>query len=134
MRIRINSPEAVHLYRQCTDGNPLPVATQPANLTAAIIKAGKGAFPNLRMTISPYVLRHSISAELKASGISEEQIAKTLGHQATKSQRAYGNQAQASGSLHILAVAEKVPVRLTHRHPQEVLRTSMPVASVSLRP
>lgn len=134
MRVKISSPEAVHLLQQCQDGNPLSVTTHPANLTAAIIKAGKLAFPTLRMTVSPYVLRHSVSAELKASGISEEQIAKTLGHQATKSQQAYGHQAQASGSHNILAVAAKNAVRLTHRHPREVLRVSIHTPSVSFSP
>ena len=134
MRVKISSLEAAHLLRQCQDGSPLSVTTHPANMAAAIIKAGKIAFPNLQMTVSPYVLRHSVSAELKASGIGEEQIAKALGHQATKSQQAYGHQAQASGSHNILAVAAKTAVRLTHRHPQEVLRVSTDAPSVNFRP
>ena len=134
LRLKTNSPEAAHLLQQCQDGNFLTVGTHPANLTAAIIKAGRIAFPNLRMTVSPYVLRHSISAELKASGIDEEEIAKTLGHQATKSQQAYGHQAQASGSHNILAVAAKKAIRLTHRHPQEVLRVPTHTPSVRFRP
>lgn len=133
MQIKINSPEAQHLLGQCQNGNPLTVITNPVNLTAAIIKAGKLAFPQLKMTVSPYVLRHSVSAELKASGISEERIAQTLGHQVTKSQQAYGHSAYGSGAHNILAVAASTPVRQTHRHP-DFLRLESHGPSVSYCP
>lgn len=133
VQVKINTPEAMHLLEQCRNGNTLSVTTNPVNFTAAIIKAGKIAFPHLTMTVSPYVLRHSISAELKASGISAERIAQALGHQATKSQQAYGHSACASGSHNILAVAAMTPVRWTHRHP-EFLRVSPHTPSVSFRP
>lgn len=123
IQVKVDSEEALYLLGQCNDSQPLVIDTKPSNLTAAVIKAGKKAFPNLKETISPYVFRHAVSAELKASAISEERIAQTLGHQATKSQQSYGHSAQASGAHNcILAVAAKTPVRITHRHPQNIFR------------
>ena len=134
LQVRADSPEGLHLLSQCNDSHPFVINTTPANLTAAVIKAGKKAFPNLKGSVSPYVFRHAVSAELKASAASEVRIAQTLGHQATKSQQAYGHSAQASGSHNILAVAAKLPVRLTHRHPQEILRVTSAVPSLNYRP
>lgn len=134
LRIKVDSPEARYLLGQFNGTHSLFITTKPSNLTAAVIKAGKKAFPSLKVTVSPYVFRHAISAELKASAISEERIAQTLGHQATKSQQSYGHSAQASGSNNILAVAARLPVRLTHRHPNEVLRNFSSVPSLNYRP
>lgn len=134
LRIKADSPEARYLLGQFNGVQSLFITTNPANLTAAVIKAGKKAFPCLKMTVSPYVFRHAISAELKASAISEERIAQTLGHQATKSQQSYGHSAQASGSHNILAVAAELPVRLTHRHPNEVLWNCNFAPSPNYRP
>ena len=134
LKIRIDSPEAHHLLEQLNDTSPLLITTHPGNLTAAIIKAGKAAFPNLRMTVSPYVFRHSVAAELKASGISEELIAKTLGHQATKSQQAYGFSVHASDGHSINAVSAAMPIRLTHRHPQIAIGMPATTPSAGFRP
>lgn len=134
LRIKADSLEARYLLGQINGTNPFVVSTKPANLTAAVIKAGKKAFPGLKMTVSPYVFRHAVSAELKASSISEERIAQTLGHQATKSQQSYGHSAQAAGSHNILAVAAAIPVRLTHRHPDKVLWNCNSVPSLNYRP
>lgn len=134
LRVKADSPEGLHLLRQCNDSQPFVINTTPANLTAAVIKAGRKAFPTLKETVSPYVFRHAVSAELKASSASETRIAQTLGHQATKSQQSYGHSAQASGSHNILAVAAKIAVRLTHRHPQEILRVTSAVPSLNYRP
>ena len=134
LRVKADSPEGSHLLSQCNDSQPFVITTTPANLTAAVIKAGRKAFPNLKESVSPYVFRHAVSAELKASSASEVRIAQTLGHQATKSQQAYGHSAQASGSHNILAVAAKISVRLTHRHPQEILRVTSAVPSLNYRP
>ena len=134
IQVKADSTEALYLLSQCNGSQPFVINTKPANLTAAVIKAGKKAFPNLKQTVSPYVFRHSVTSELKASRISEERIAQTLGHQATKSQQAYGHSIQASGSHNILAVAAKIPVRLTHRHPQEILRVVSSVPSLNYRP
>lgn len=133
LRIRIDRPEAAHLFAQCQLLGALNVTTHPANLTAAVIKAGKKAFPNLRMTVSPYVFRHSVSSELKAAGVSEEHIAQALGHQATKSQQAYGLPVYATGHVSITAVAAATPVRLTHRHPNELFRSPTAVPVISYR-
>lgn len=130
LKIGIANLESRHLFEQCKTGNELLITTHPANFTAAVIKAGKASFPNLNMTVSPYVLRHSISSELKASKINEEPIAKVLGHQATKSQQAYGHKVYASGSHNILAVSAVTPVRSTHRNPDflRVLSYSPPLS------
>ena len=44
-----------------------------------------------------YALRHAACAELKASGLDVQEIAKGMGHASTLSQKAYGTRAQGSG-------------------------------------
>ena len=134
LRIKGDSLEARYLLSQFDGTDLLCVVTKPANLTAAVIKAGKKAFPALKMTVSPYVFRHAISAELKASAMSEERIAQTLGHQATKSPQSYGHSAQALGSQNILDVTARLPVRITHRNPKELLAYCNSVPILNCRP
>ena len=117
MAIRIDTDEAKHLAQLANDSS-VTVTTHPANFCAAIIKAGRLAFPNLRETVSPYVLRHALASDLKAANASLDVIAQILGHQATESQQAYGFAVSQSGGVHIDGVRASIPVRDTHRNPR----------------
>lgn len=44
--------------------------------------------------VSPYTYRHAFSARLKAEGRDEKEIARAMGHQADRSQQAYGRRSQ----------------------------------------
>ena len=128
IRVKIDSAEARHLA-ETAEHEPFIVVTSPANLCAAMIKAGRLAFPSLQETVTPYVLRHSLASSLKAASISPEDIAKILGHQASESQQAYGFAVCSSGPVSIDGVRATVPVRSTHRLPREHLGMSLGIPS-----
>jgi integrase len=128
LRVKIDSAEARHLANNAANGT-LNIVTHPANLCAAIIKAGRTAFPHLRETVTPYVFRHSLASDLKAANISPDAIAQILGHQASESQQAYGFAVCASGLMSIDGVQATLPVRSTHRRPHEHLGMSFTMPS-----
>lgn len=109
------------LRASATTGQVLLVTGKPANLTAAVIRAGRKAFPALNDTVTPYVLRHSVASDMKAqpATYSPVDVAKVLGHQATETQQYYGYAACASKVSDIIGVNAYAPVRLTHRRPQD---------------
>lgn len=121
LRIKIDSVEAQHLAAIAATG-AVVVGTHPANFCAAIIKAGRKAFPSLRETVSPYVFRHSLASDMKAAGIAPRSIAQVLGHQASESQQAYGFAVCSCGVVSIEAVRASIPIRMTHRNPRNRLR------------
>ena len=125
IRVKLDTKEARHLAQYAAH-NPLYVVTHPANLCAAFIKAGRAAFPLLRETVTPYVLRHALASDLKAAGVSPDAIAQVLGHQASESQQAYGFAVCASGPVSIDGVCATLAVRSTHRRPREHLGMSSP--------
>ncbi len=57
-----------------------------------------------------YALRHAVCAELKASGIGAQEVAKCMGHASELSQRAYGTRSQGTGGYAVKAKASE-PVR-----------------------
>ena len=116
LRLKIDSEEARYLAKQVSQ-SPVTVTTHPANLCAALIKAGRTAFPHLQETITPYVLRHALASDLKAANVSPDAIAQVLGHQASESQQAYGFAVCSSGAVSIDGVRATHPVRATYRNP-----------------
>ncbi len=125
IRVRVDTDEARYLANQVTQSS-VTVPTHPANLCAAVIKAGRLAFPHLQETITPYVLRHALASDLKAANISPDKIAQILGHQVTESQQAYGFAVCSSGGVSIDGVRASIPVRATHRHPRKHLGRPYP--------
>jgi integrase len=119
LSIRTDTPIASFLVAclRSSGLETLTISTCPANLCAAMIKAGRKAFPKLKETISPYTLRHAFASDLKAAGVGPEIIAAALGHRATETQQYYGYAICASGRLPVEAVRASLPVRLTHRDP-----------------
>lgn len=64
-------------------------------------------FPRLRSPPSIYALRHEACAELKASGIGAQAVAKGMGHTSESSQSAYGMRSQGSGCYEIETAAPR---------------------------
>jgi hypothetical protein len=121
-----------------TDGNPL-IATALAELrsyghneilvsvaskdayTAALRRVGRLLWPRMKSETTGYCLRHMFASDLKAAGLSIEEIAMALGHSVTRTQSLYG-QAQistrGSGMLKPSSVRAAAPVRQTRTaHP-----------------
>lgn len=135
--IACKTPEAVWLRDALQDTEPLhllaPTATQAAtgvqlspserhrrvavSLGKLVTRLGKMAFPGLRHNLTPYVFRHAIAADLKASErFDPEVIAAALGHQSTRTQASYGLKSGARGLClgradGIVSVSATAPVR-----------------------
>lgn len=58
-----------------------------------ICRPGKVAFPRLRSNLSPYLFRHALSSDLRASDhqFNRGDIASALGHQSERTQNQYGS-------------------------------------------
>lgn len=126
LRVRIHGAIAQHLAARVSEqgGACLKVSTQPANLCAASIKAGRKAFPKLKESITPYVFRHAFASDLKAAQVDPVPLAQALGHQATETQQYYGYAVCASDSSLVEGVRASAPVRLTHRRPRAEIEKS----------
>ena len=73
----------------------------PRNFSTNIRDAAKHLWPNCNETVTPYCLRHQFAADMKASGASDEDIAKAMGHCAVSTAQYYGTARQSRGrSVH----------------------------------
>ncbi|MFD0858601.1 site-specific integrase [Roseovarius aquimarinus] len=89
LRLELSSP--VH----ATTGIPLHRSERHRRVSVSlgklVTRLGKIAFPRLRHNLTPYVFRHALGADMKASDRFEpEAIAKALGHQSARTQSSYG--------------------------------------------
>lgn len=129
--IGMDSPIAAFVGK-LVEGPQSIISTHPANLCAAIIKAGRKAFPRLQETVTPYVFRHHLASQMKAVGLPLETIAQALGHRSNESQQAYGYAVSAGGSaLPLAAVTATHAVRDTYRDPRSHINPN-PVPSLHL--
>lgn len=87
--LAVDCAAAKHLAELAANG-PITVTTKPKSLCEAFRRAGRRAFPRMRLSVSPYSARHALASDLKAAGVDPEGIAQVLGHCATRSQQAYG--------------------------------------------
>ena len=121
LRVRIEGPIGLFLAARlhATGGSALNVTSKPANLTAAMIKAGRKAFPALEQTVTPYVLRHAFASDAKRDfgEASLVALAQMLGHRSTETQQYYGYAKCASKLSTVVAVKASASVRIKHRHP-----------------
>ncbi|MCZ8121940.1 MAG: hypothetical protein O9277_00790 [Magnetospirillum sp.] len=85
-----------------------PSAKKSRDVIAAI---GRAALPDIKETISGYVLRHRFASMLKKAKWSPIEIARALGHASTKQRSSYGswNGAVRSGGLPLRVTTEREP-------------------------
>ncbi|WP_144435590.1 site-specific integrase [Roseovarius atlanticus] len=87
-----------------------------------IARLGKVAFPRLNCNLSPYVFRHALASDLRASAHQFNRcgIASALGHQSEKTQQHYGSPNTSKGlngsrAVQITHVSATSPVRAFER-------------------
>lgn len=85
----------------------------PNAYSMALAGAGKQVLPGAPR-MSAYVYRHSIASDMKADGMSMEQIAQALGHAVTKTQDAYGRAIGGKAGRRSFSVDAAREVRATH--------------------
>lgn len=71
----------------------------PRQFSNAMAAAGMRLWPNRKTRVTPYMLRHQLSSDLKAAGRGAIEIAGTLGHVVTKTQTAYGHHKSGRGGV-----------------------------------
>ena len=81
-----------------------------SGICSAFRSMSRREFNRQKSPPSFYALRHAACSELKASGISLEEVAEGMGHSSVLSQKVYGMRSQASGGYVIEATASR-PVR-----------------------
>jgi integrase len=69
----------------------------PKNFSTNVRDTARMIWPNREKTVTPYCLRHQFAADLKASGASDEGIAKAMGHTTTETAQSYGTARQSRG-------------------------------------
>lgn len=74
-------------------------------LSSAFSSMSRSEFSNLSSPPSFYALRHAACAELKASGLNAQDLAKAMGHSSESSAQAYGTASQGSGGWRVRVVA-----------------------------
>ncbi|MFP4275152.1 MAG: hypothetical protein ACLFRU_09010 [Paracoccaceae bacterium] len=80
-------------------------------------RLGRVAFPRLTRALTPYVFRHALAADMKASGtFTEAEIAAALRHLIARTQQNYGSATSSRGlgserALQISAIRATDPVR-----------------------
>lgn len=126
LRVRIHNSIAQHLATRVGEQgcNALTISTHPANLCAAVIKAGRKAFPRLEGTVTPYVFRHAFASDLKAAKVNPILLAQALGHRATETQQYYGYARCGSNNSPLEGIKASAQVRLTHRQPRLAMAQS----------
>ena len=72
--------------------NPNPAKA----FSGAMRQAAARAFPGHNVTITPYSMRHAMSSDLKASGLSSQEQSAALGHQVVDTKSTYGSHRQAT--------------------------------------
>ena len=79
---------------------------------SAFSSMSRRVFTRLKAPPSFYALRHAACAELKASGMTLEEVAEGMGHSSILSQKVYGMRSQASGGYVVEAMGSR-QVRVT---------------------
>ena len=115
--VSANSPEAKYLENKLsTTGSPLVVTCKPALLKDAVRYVSKKIWPNTKDHVTPYVYRHQLSADIKDSGLAEEQVSEVLGHAVVETQRYYGQRRQGRhGGSRVLGVKTSRSVKARRR-------------------
>lgn len=79
-----------------------------------LARVGQKVWPKNGPTLSPYVFRHALTADMKADGVDREIIAKVLGHSVTETAAIYGQaNTGRKGIRQVDAIAEKF-VKVNH--------------------
>lgn len=113
------------MLRVAASGGELTIGADlsAASICSAFSSMSRREFPRLSSPPSFYALRHAACAELKASGLSAQDIAKAMGHASEESAQAYGTASQGSGGWAVRAVSSG-PVRPAKPKPKPPSRRS----------
>lgn len=111
-----NRPELEYLANRIAEnGGPLSISAKAGALSDKIRQLSEKVFPTLRSSVSAYVFRHQVAADLKASGLSDEDVSAALGHSVDETKRYYGTAQSAREPGGISGIRASQPVRTKTR-------------------
>lgn len=123
IRISSDRPEVSNIVRLASEQPEFKIRLKVGSawLRRNVRTLGKRCFPDLAYSITPYSFRHSIASDCKRAGIGSVEIARLLGHRATRTQSAYGAAGLGrSGAITEIEVAASSEVRDTSSDPRRL--------------
>lgn len=109
--VQIDRPELEYLAKRIEkQAEPLSVSAKAGALSDKIRQLSDKVFPALRSSISAYVFRHQTAADLKGSGLPDEEVSAALGHSVDETKRYYGGaqSARAPGGISGIRASQSV--------------------------
>lgn len=100
--VDVTRPELFYLRdRLMHSGGPLIVKASAGALSDKVRQLSEKVFPTLKSTVSAYVFRHQVAADLKASGLLDAEVSAALGHSVDETKGYYGaaQSARSSGGF-----------------------------------
>ena len=97
------------------NGGPMSVTAAAGALSDKIRQLSEKVFPTLRSSVSAYVFRHQVAADLKASGLPDEEVSAALGHSSDETKRYYGTAQSARAPGGVSGIRASQPVRTKTR-------------------
>ncbi len=89
--VAVDRTELEYLRERVMQNNgPLMVKASAGALSDKIRQLSQKVFPNLKSTVSAYVFRHQVAADLKASDLPDTEVSAALGHSVDETKGYYG--------------------------------------------
>jgi len=110
--VAVDRQELVYLRDRLMETNgPLIVKASAGALSDKVRQLSEKVFPNLKSTVSAYVFRHQVSADLKASGLLDTDVSAALGHSVDETKGYYGAAQSARSTGGVKNIRSSRPVR-----------------------
>ena len=112
LTVRPETIEAKFLVAQIrATGSPTKVFAKAGALSDRIRLLSAKVFPKLTKSVSAYVFRHQMAADLKASGMAPAEVSAALGHSVEETKRFYGAAQSARSDSGVSKVQASRPVK-----------------------
>jgi hypothetical protein len=110
--VTVDRQELVYLRDRLLENNgSLIVKASAGALSDKIRQISEKVFPHLKSTVSAYVFRHQVAADLKASGLLDTEVSAALGHSVDETKGYYGAAQSARSTGGIKNIRSSRPVR-----------------------
>jgi hypothetical protein len=110
--VEVDRKELQYLHgRLLQEKGPFIVKASAGALSDKIRQLSEKVFPNLKSTVSAYVFRHQLAADLKASGLLDAEVSAALGHSVDETKGYYGAAQSARSMGGIKNIRSSRPVR-----------------------
>lgn len=110
--VSVGRTELQYLWDRLQSNNGVLVVKAAAGaLSDKVRQLSQKVFPQLKKTVSAYVFRHQMAADLKASDLSDAEVSAVLGHGVDETKAYYGAAQSARGTSKVSNIRSSRPVR-----------------------